>query len=58
LIEDMNHSMTEPAETFYITENTKKQIKLMIPYGKKAGYKVIRDSKVIIDENKNYSDVE
>ncbi|WP_413301371.1 Stk1 family PASTA domain-containing Ser/Thr kinase [Bacillus sp. 1P10SD] len=58
LIEDMNHSMTEPAETFYITENTKKQIKLMIPYGKKAGYKVIRDSEVIIDENKNYSDVE
>ncbi|WP_160720064.1 Stk1 family PASTA domain-containing Ser/Thr kinase [Bacillus sp. USDA818B3_A] len=58
LIEDMTHSMTEPAETFYITENTKKQIKLMIPYGKKAGYKVIRDSKVIIDENKNYSDTE
>lgn len=58
LIEDMTHSMTEPAETFYITENTKKQIKLIIPYGKKAGYKVIRDSKVIIDENKNYSDVE
>ncbi|ULT58542.1 Stk1 family PASTA domain-containing Ser/Thr kinase [Neobacillus drentensis] len=58
LIEDMNHSMTEPAETFYITENTKKQIKLMIPYGKKAGYKVIRDDKVIIDENKNYSDID
>lgn len=58
LIEDMTHSMTEPAETFYITENTKKQIKLIIPYGKKAGYKVIRDSKVIIDENRNYSDVE
>ncbi|MDR4946337.1 Stk1 family PASTA domain-containing Ser/Thr kinase [Neobacillus cucumis] len=57
-IEDMNHSMTEPAETFYITENTKKQIKLMIPYGKKAGYKVIRDTKVIIDENKNYSDAD
>ncbi|MBT2654319.1 Stk1 family PASTA domain-containing Ser/Thr kinase [Bacillus sp. ISL-18] len=58
LIEDMNHSMTEPAETFDITENTKKQIKLMIPYGKKAGYKVIRDDKVIIDENKNYSDID
>ncbi|PLS06507.1 Stk1 family PASTA domain-containing Ser/Thr kinase [Neobacillus cucumis] len=57
-IEDMTHSMTEPAETFYITENTKKQIKLMIPYGKKAGYKVIRDTKVIIDENKDYADTE
>ena len=57
-IEDMNHSMTEPADTFYITENTKRQIKLMIPYGKKAGYKVIRDTRVIIDENKNYSEID
>jgi serine/threonine-protein kinase len=59
-IEDMNHNMTEPWETpFYITENTKKQIKLFIPYGGKAGYRVIRDDKeVIIDENKNYSDTE
>ncbi|CAH2713307.1 Serine/threonine-protein kinase PrkC [Neobacillus rhizosphaerae] len=58
-IEDMNHSMTEPSELpFYITENTKKQIKLLIPYGGKAGYKVIRDTKVIIEENKNYSDTE
>jgi serine/threonine-protein kinase len=57
-IEDMTHSMTEPAETFDITENTKRQIVLKIPYGRKAGYKVIRDSKVIIDESKNYSDTE
>ena len=57
-IEDMQHSMTEPAETFYITENYKKNIKLLIPYGGKAGYKVIRDTKVIIDEKKYYSDTE
>ncbi|QCJ42014.1 Stk1 family PASTA domain-containing Ser/Thr kinase [Bacillus sp. S3] len=56
LIEDMEHSMTEPAETFYITENTKKEIKLLIPYDGKAGYKVIRDDKVIIDETKYYSE--
>ncbi|MFZ7946640.1 Stk1 family PASTA domain-containing Ser/Thr kinase [Neobacillus sp. 19] len=56
LIEDMEHSMTEPAETFYITENTKKEIKLLIPYDGKAGYKVLRDDKVIIDETKYYSE--
>ncbi|MFJ7728981.1 Stk1 family PASTA domain-containing Ser/Thr kinase [Neobacillus sp. NPDC097160] len=57
-IEDMEHSMTEAAETFTITETTKKQIKLLIPYDGKAGYKVIRDTKVIIDEKKYYSDTE
>ncbi|OIK13986.1 serine/threonine protein kinase [Bacillus sp. MUM 116] len=57
-IEDMNHSMTEPAESFAITADTKKIIELKIPYGKKAGYKVIRDNEVIIDENKKYSDEE
>ncbi|MBI0578446.1 Stk1 family PASTA domain-containing Ser/Thr kinase [Neobacillus cucumis] len=57
-IEDMNHSMTEPAESFAITQDTKKMIELIIPYGKKAGYKVIRDNEVIIDENRKYSDEE
>ncbi|MCD4837308.1 Stk1 family PASTA domain-containing Ser/Thr kinase [Neobacillus sedimentimangrovi] len=57
-IDDLNHSMTEPAETFFITETTRKQIKLIIPYGKKAGYKVIRDSKVIAEEVINYDDTE
>lgn len=49
-IEDMNHSMTEPAETIYITETIKKTIELQVQEGTEAGYKVIRDSKVIIDE--------
>ncbi|MFL6560164.1 MAG: Stk1 family PASTA domain-containing Ser/Thr kinase [Bacillus sp. (in: firmicutes)] len=57
-IEDMNHSMTEPAETFFITETTKKQIELMIPYGGKAGYRVIRDTKVIAEDVINYSETE
>ncbi|MEH7106814.1 Stk1 family PASTA domain-containing Ser/Thr kinase [Bacillus sp. JJ1764] len=57
-IDDMYHSMTEPADTFYITENTKRQIKLTIPYGKKAGYRIIRDTKVIAEENFNYDDTE
>ncbi|MEH7075004.1 Stk1 family PASTA domain-containing Ser/Thr kinase [Neobacillus drentensis] len=57
-IEDMNHSMTEPAETFFITETTKKQIELTIPYGGKAGYRVIRDTKVIAEDVINYSETE
>jgi beta-lactam-binding protein with PASTA domain len=57
-IEDMNHSMTEPAETFFITETTKKQIELTIPFGGKAGYKIIRDKKVIAEEVINYPETE
>lgn len=57
-IEDMNHSMTEPAETFFITETTKKQIELTIPYGGKGGYKIIRDRKVIAEDVINYSETE
>ncbi|WP_026566420.1 Stk1 family PASTA domain-containing Ser/Thr kinase [Bacillus sp. UNC41MFS5] len=57
-IEDMNHSMTEPAETFFITETTKKQIELTIPYGGKGGYKIIRDSKVIAEDVITYSETE
>ncbi|HEY2420473.1 MAG TPA: Stk1 family PASTA domain-containing Ser/Thr kinase [Neobacillus sp.] len=54
LIEDMNHSLTVPADTFTITGNTKRQIELRIAYGKKAFYKVVRDNKVIIDEVADY----
>lgn len=49
-IEDMNRSMTEAYETLYIKETVKKRIELTIPHGKKAGYKVIRDKSVIIDQ--------
>ncbi|MCM2533461.1 PASTA domain-containing protein [Neobacillus pocheonensis] len=55
-IEDMNHSMTEPAETFTISDNKKLQIELTIPFGKTAGYKVVRDNTVITDEAINYAD--
>lgn len=53
-IEDFNRSMTEPYDTFYITETTRRKIELLIAEGKKAGYKVIRDRKVIIDETIPY----
>lgn len=55
-IDDMNHSMTEPAETFTISDTKKIQIELIIPFGQTAGYKVVRDNKVIDDENINYAD--
>ncbi|WML49312.1 Stk1 family PASTA domain-containing Ser/Thr kinase [Neobacillus sp. PS3-34] len=53
-IEDMENSMTEPVDTFYITKNEKRQIKLMVQYGKNAGYKVMRDNEVIIDKVVQY----
>ncbi|XJZ28453.1 Stk1 family PASTA domain-containing Ser/Thr kinase [Bacillota bacterium Lsc_1132] len=52
-IEDMNHNLTEPAETIYITETIKRMIELQVQEGAEAGYKVIRDGKVIIDETIN-----
>lgn len=57
-IEDMDHSMTEPAETFTITQNTNKKIELMIAYGKKAGYRVFVGNEVVAQETINYDDVE
>lgn len=53
-IEDFNRSMTEPYDTFYITETTKRQLEFLIAEGKKAGYKVFRDRSVIIDETISY----
>ncbi|VEF48448.1 serine/threonine protein kinase with PASTA sensor(s) [Bacillus freudenreichii] len=53
-IEDMNHSMTVPAETFSIDAPMKKQLKFTIEKGKKAGYKVVRDNTVILDEEVPY----
>jgi eukaryotic-like serine/threonine-protein kinase len=55
-IEDMNHSMTEPAETIYITQTIKKQIEVTIQDGQKAEFKVIRDSNVIDDEVVDYNE--
>ncbi|WP_075980972.1 Stk1 family PASTA domain-containing Ser/Thr kinase [Bacillus massilinigeriensis] len=49
-IEDMNRNMTEPYKTLSITQSVTRTIELTIAQGEKAGYKVIRDNKVIIDE--------
>ncbi|WP_042356289.1 Stk1 family PASTA domain-containing Ser/Thr kinase [Bacillus rubiinfantis] len=57
-IDDMNRSMTEPSETFTIKETKKITIELIIPYGKKAGYRVMKDKSVFTEEVINYSDVD
>jgi serine/threonine-protein kinase len=53
-IEDIDNSMTEPQETFYILADAKRTIELMVSPDKKAGYKVMRDNQVIIDESVSY----
>ncbi len=53
-IEDINNSMTEPKETFFIVEDAKRTIELMVSPDKKAGYKVMRDNQVIIDQAVSY----
>lgn len=57
-IEDMNHSMTEPYEVFTIQEETKKTLEFIVAKGSKAGYKVIRDQRVIFDETIPYPENE
>jgi serine/threonine-protein kinase len=53
-MEDAAHSMTEPYEKFLITEETKRTLEFVIEKDQKAGYKVIRDQVVIIDETIPY----
>lgn len=55
-IEDMDHNISVPAETFTITDTKKLQIELRIPFGQSAEYKVVRDNKVMMDESMNYAD--
>lgn len=55
-IEDLNHSMTVPAEIFSINSTTKREIQFKIEKGKKAGYKVIRDNSVLLEEEVPYPD--
>ncbi|MDQ0217125.1 Stk1 family PASTA domain-containing Ser/Thr kinase [Peribacillus cavernae] len=49
-IEDMTRDMTEPIETLNITESTKKTLEFTVTHDRKAGFKVMRDNNVIMDE--------
>ncbi|GHH96513.1 Stk1 family PASTA domain-containing Ser/Thr kinase [Neobacillus kokaensis] len=57
-IDDLSRTMTEPSETFTIKETKKITIELMIPYGKKAGYRIMKDGSVYTEEVINYSDID
>lgn len=50
-IEDMNRNMAEPYETRYITDVLELTIELIIAPGEVAGYRVIRDKSVYLDES-------
>lgn len=49
-IEDMVYSSTEPYQTFEITAPTTRKITLKVAHDRKAGYKVMVDNHVIIDQ--------
>jgi eukaryotic-like serine/threonine-protein kinase len=53
-IEDLNHSMTTPAETFPITSTTRRTIELLVPFEGEAGYKVYRGNTVLYDKPVEY----
>nr|WP_247739218.1 Stk1 family PASTA domain-containing Ser/Thr kinase [Bacillus sp. 165] len=52
--EDMEHTMAEPVETRSITSNITLSIELVIPYGKKAKYKIVRDGVTIVEKEVPY----
>lgn len=57
-IKDRNHSMDDLFETFTITEDTMKHIKLELEEGQSGGYKVMRDSELFDEDEFNYDDVD
>lgn len=56
LIEDLDNTMTEPVETFEITETVKKTLHFRVPYNGRAGYKIIKDNSVYDEGVINYSE--
>jgi eukaryotic-like serine/threonine-protein kinase len=57
-IDDLNRTIFDPADTFPITARTKIKLELLVPYGKKAGYKIVRDGKVVEEQSVPYPDSE
>ncbi len=57
-IDDMNHNLTEPSETVFITQDIKRTIELKIEEGKKAEYKVVREGSVLSDDFVDYNTAE
>ncbi|WP_050614731.1 Stk1 family PASTA domain-containing Ser/Thr kinase [Bacillus testis] len=53
-IQDLNHTMTEPYRTESITETKKIPLEFTVEPNRKAGFKVMRDRKVILEEEIPY----
>ncbi len=49
-IDDLDHTMTTPADTFEITEDTKKVFEFRVEKGKQASYRVVRDGTAIEED--------
>ncbi|WP_252503650.1 Stk1 family PASTA domain-containing Ser/Thr kinase [Sporosarcina sp. Marseille-Q4943] len=57
-IQDSKHSMTDPVAEFTITEDVKRKITVVLEEGQRGGYRVERDSEVIVNKTFNYEDIE
>lgn len=57
-LQDQTHSLTEPVEEYVLTENKMQQIQLKIEEGQKGAYRIMVDSKVIVDEIIEYDSFE
>lgn len=55
-VEDLTRNMNQPVESLYIVETVRRTIELTVSKDQPAKYKVMRDNKVIIDEEVPYSE--
>ncbi len=57
-IKDRNHSMEDLFDQFTITDDTVKHIKFELEEGQQGGYKIMRDSELVDQDQFDYSDVD
>lgn len=57
-IQDQDNTMVEPVEEFTMTGDESRKLELQIAEGGSATYRIVRDSKIIIEETIPYNSVE
>ena len=55
-VQDRNHSMTDPIESFEITKETKKKISVELEDGERGGYRIMNGSTVVEEEMFDYDE--
>lgn len=55
-VQDRNHSMTDPVESFEITKETKKKISVELEDGERGGYRIMNGSTVVKEEMFDYDE--